>query len=161
MRYQGSAAYSFDAAQREQELSRRSAAPSFEVVPGGGLDAQARAGVSPAFFARLRVLLVAAAVLVALGMARVGISVATVTLLSANSELTTQLEETSSLNAQLKVQRSVLSSNARISRIATQNYGMVLTDSFVTLDLSSDDEATADGEAAQTADNAAASPDVK
>ena len=105
--------------------------------------------------------LVAAAVLVALGMARVGISVATVTLLSANSELTTQLEETSSLNAQLKVQRSVLSSNARISRIATQNYGMVLTDSFVTLDLSSADEATADGEAAQTADNAAASPDVK
>ena len=161
MRYQGSEAYSFDAAQREQELSRRSAAPSFEVVTGGGLDAQARAGVSPAFFARLRVLLVAAAVLVALGMARVGISVATVTLLSANSELTTQLEETSSLNAQLKVQRSVLSSNARISRIATQNYGMVLTDSFVTLDLSSADEATADGEAAQTADNAAASPDVK
>lgn len=166
MRYQGSAAYSFDAAQRERELSSRQAAPSFEVVTGGGLDAQARAGVSPVFFARLRAVLAVAAVLVVLGMARVGISVATVSLLSANSELTTQIEEASSLNAQLKVQRSVLSSNARISRIATQNYGMVLADSFVTLDLTpaeGEDGAatTPDGEAAQTADTASADPSVQ
>ena len=98
-------------------------------------------------------------------MARVGISVATVSLLSANSDLTAQIEETSSLNAQLKVQRSVLSSNARISRIATQNYGMVLADSYVTLDLAPADEEAdatgADGEAAQTADNASADANVK
>ena len=165
MRYQGSAAYSYDAAQRERELSQRASAPSFEVVTGGGLDAQARAGVSPVFLARLKAALAVAAVLVVLGMARVGISVATVSLLSANSDLTAQIEETSSLNAQLKVQRSVLSSNARISRIATQNYGMVLADSHVTLDLTPADEeagaTSADGDAAQTADNAPADANVK
>lgn len=165
MRYQGSAAYSYDAAQRERELSSRQAAPSFEVVTGGGLDAQARAGVSPAFFARVRAALAVAAVLVVLGMARVGISVATVSLLSSNSELTTQIEETSSLNAQLKVQRSVLSSNARIARIATQNYGMVLADDFVTLDISDsaekDGAAAPDGEAAQTAEPAPADASVQ
>lgn len=161
MRYQGSEAYSMDVAERRRERLEQRAAPSFEVVTGGGLDARARAGVSPTFVARLRVALVAFAVLVAVGMVRVGISAATVTFLSANSTLSAQIDESTNLNDQLRVQRSVLSSNARISRIAAQNYGMVLTADSVTVDRAPEEgAAAADGEAAQTADAAAAESPV-
>ena len=161
MRYQGSEAYSMEATERRRERLERQAAPSFEVVTGGGLDARARAGVSATFVARVRAVLAVAAVLIVLGMARVGIAAATVSLLSSNSALSSQIEEVSSLNEQLRVQRSVLSSNARITRIATQNYGMVLTGDAVTVDLGSTDEVqSADGEAAQTGDAASAQPDM-
>ena len=161
MRYQGSEAYSMEATERRRERLERQAAPSFEVVTGGGLDARARAGVSATFVAKVRAVLAVAAVLIVLGMARVGIAAATVSLLSSNSALSSQIEEVSSLNEQLRVQRSVLSSNARITRIATQNYGMVLTGDAVTVDLGSADEAqSADGEAAQTGDAASAQPDM-
>ena len=161
MRYQGSEAYSMEATERRRERLERQAAPSFEVVTGGGLDARARAGVSATFVAKVRAVLAVAAVLIVLGMARVGIAAATVSLLSSNSALSSQIEEVSSLNEQLRVQRSVLSSNARITRIATQNYGMVLTGDAVTVDLGSTDEAqSADGEAAQTGDAASAQPDM-
>ena len=161
MRYQGSEAYSMDVAERRRELLEQRTAPSFEVVTGGGLDAQARSGVSPTFVARLRAAVLVAVAIIALGMARVCLVSATVSLLSSNSELTAQIEETTTLNDQLRVQRSVLSSNARITRIATQNYGMVLTGDAVTVDLGSTDEAqAADGEAAQTGDAASAQPDM-
>lgn len=178
MRYQGSEAYSMDVAERRRERLEQQAAPSFEVVSGGGLDARARAGVSPLFVARVRAVLVLAACLVALGMARVALSSATVSLLSANSELSSQVEEAQVTNEQLRVQRSVLSSNSRISRIATQNYGMVLPSEFVTVDLTEDEAqptegeggsaeadpaaepAASDGDAAQTADDASAEPSV-
>lgn len=161
MRHQGSEAYSMDVAERRRERLEQQAAPSFEVVTGGGLDARARAGVSPTFVARLRAVLVVAAALVALGMVRVGVSAATVSLLSSNSALSSQIEEATTLNDQLSVQRSVLSSNARIARIATQNYGMVLTGDAVTIEVTSQEgEQPADGEAAQTADDAAAQASV-
>lgn len=140
MRYQGSAAYSMGAAERSAERQSERRERSFEVVSGGGLDARAREGVSPVFVARLRAVVVAAVVLIALGMVRVGISAATVSLLRENVSLGTQIEEAESLNEQLRVQRSALSSNARISRIATQNYGMVLSTGSVTLDLSEPEE---------------------
>ena len=173
MRYQGSEAMSMGAAERRRERLDRQEAPSFEVVTGGGLDARVRAGVSPVFVARLRAALAVFAVLLALGMARVALSSASITLLSSNVQLSSQIESAESLNDQLRVQRSVLSSNARISRIATQNYGMVLSGDFVTVSLGSDDataddgaasaaaDATStDGEAAQSADGAQASSDV-
>lgn len=161
MRYQGSEAYSMDVTERRRERLEQQAAPSFEVVTGGGLDARARAGVSPTFVARLRAVLVVAAALVALGMVRVGISAATVSLLGSNSALSSQIEEATTLNDQLSVQRSVLSSNARIARIATQNYGMVLTGDAVTIEVTSQEgEQPADGEAAQTVDDAAAQASV-
>lgn len=178
MRYQGSEAYNINVAERGYEQVERQAAPAFEVVPGGGLDARARAGVSPKFLARVRVVVTVAVALVVLGMARVGISAATVSLLSDNATISDQIEETTTLNEELKVQRSVLSSNSRISRIATQNYGMVLTGDAVTLTLDADgasgdeaatdaaatddtaDAADADGEAAQTDGDAATDADV-
>lgn len=171
MRYQGSEAMSMGAAERRRERLERQEAPSFEVVTGGGLDARVRAGVSPVFVARLRAALVVFAALLALGMARVALSSATISLLSSNAQLSSQIESAESLNDQLRVQRSVLSSNARISRIATQNYGMVLSGDFVTVDVAGSDAAatdgaaddaaaTADGEAAQSADGTQTSSDV-
>lgn len=165
MRYQGSEAYKLDEAERRRERRQAQSAPSFEVVSGGGLDARARAGVSPQFVARVRAVVIVAAALIVLGMARVALSSATVSLLSANSELSARVEETETLNEQLRIQRSALSSNSRISRIATQNYGMVLTSDFVAIDLDADPadaqpaEPT-DGDAAQTTDVAAPQTDL-
>ena len=161
------------AAERRRERYEQQAAPSFEVVTGGGLDARARAGVSPQFVARLRLALVVALALIVIGMARVAISAATVASLRAGVELNTQIEEAQFLNEQLRVQRSSLASNARISRIATQNYGMVLSTGAETIsiadaeadaasDASSTDaaDATADGDAAQSADAASGQADL-
>ena len=62
--------------------------------------------------------------------------------------------EAETLSSNLRIERSVLSSNARISRIATQNYGMVLPSERVTVvfDDPAAEEAAADahGDAAQS-----------
>ena len=150
MRYQGSEAYSMRAAERGRERSEQQARPSFEVVSGGGLDARARAGVSPAFVARVRAVVAVAAVLIVLGMGRVALSAATVTLMQSNATLNEQISEAQTSNEELMIERSVLSGNARITRIATQNYGMALPSGSVHLDLSEQAEDTTDGEAAQT-----------
>ena len=165
MRYQGSEAYKLDWAERRRERREAQSAPSFEVVSGGGLDARARAGVSPQFVARVRAVVLVAAALIVLGMARVALSSATVSLLSANSELSAQVEETQSINEQLRIQRSALASNSRISRIATQNYGMVLSGDFVAIDLDAEPAAEqasdpTDGDAAQTTDVTAPQADL-
>lgn len=150
MRYQGSEAYSMRAAERGRERSEQQARPSFEVVSGGGLDARARAGVSPAFVARVRAVVAVAAVLIVLGMGRVALSAATVTLMQSNATLNEQISEAQTSNEELMIERSVLSGNARITRIATQNYGMALPSGSVHLDLSEQAEDATDGEAAQT-----------
>ena len=150
MRYQGSEAYSMRAAERGRERSEQQARPSFEVVSGGGLDARARAGVSPAFVARVRAVVAVAAVLIVLGMGRVALSAATVTLMQSNATLNEQIGEAQTSNEELMIERSVLSGNARITRIATQNYGMALPSGSVHLDLSEQAEDATDGEAAQT-----------
>ena len=166
MRYQGSEAYSFDAAERAYERRSLREAPSFEVVLGGGFDAQARRGVSPQFVARVRTALLATALLVTLGFARVAITAQTVTLLQDNADLSTQISEAEDLASDLSIERSVLSSNARISRIATQNYGMVLPTDYVSITVGSDDatsdeaSAEADGEAAQTSEDAGEQGDM-
>ena len=154
MRYQGSEAYSVRAAERAWERTSQQSRSSFEVVSGGGLDARVRQGVSHEFLARFRAVLLVAAFFLALNLVRVAISAATVSVLQANADLTTQISEAETLNSNLRIERSVLSSNARISRIATQNYGMVLPSERVTVvfDDPADEEAAADahGDAAQS-----------
>ena len=154
MRYQGSEAYSVRAAERAWERTSQQSRSSFEVVSGGGLDARARQGVSHEFLARFRAVLLVAAFFLALNLVRVAISAATVSVLQANADLTTQISEAETLNSNLRIERSVLSSNARISRIATQNYGMVLPSERVTVvfDDPAAEEAAADahGDAAQS-----------
>lgn len=165
-----------DAAERSRERrdERVEQRPSFSVVTGGGLDARARAGVSPQFLQRVRTIVVCALVFIALGACRVALSTATVSTLQANSTLRSQIKEAQVLNEDLQVERSVLSSSSRISRIATQNYGMFLSTNREVLDLSSASaasattttnatatEATTDGDAAQSVTDAnTASPEA-
>ena len=154
MRYQGSEAYSVRAAERAWERTSQQSRSSFEVVSGGGLDARVRQGVSHEFLARFRAVLLVAAFFLALNLVRVAISAATVSVLQANADLATQISEAETLSSNLRIERSVLSSNARISRIATQNYGMVLPSERVTVvfDDPAAEEAAADahGDAAQS-----------
>lgn len=163
MRYQGSVAYDMGVEPRRRERVSQEPRRSFEVVPGGGLDARARRGVSPQFVARVRAALAVAALVIALGLVRVVLSSATVSLLEQNAALAEEIETAQALSTDLRIERSVLSSNARISRIATQNYGMVLPSERLTVDLDSTaasqgdatdggDQAPSDGEAAQPAD---------
>lgn len=105
------------------EQSTRS---SFEVVPGGGLDADARRGVSSQFIQRVKLIAVAAALFLTLGVVRIGISTATVSTLQANNDIRNEMRATTATNDSLRVSRSLLASTTRIERIATQNYGMTL-----------------------------------
>lgn len=99
---------------------------SFEVVPGGGLDADARRGVSSQFIQRVKLIAVAAALFLTLGVVRIGISTATVSTLQASNVIRNEMRATTATNDSLRVSRSLLASTTRIERIATQNYGMTL-----------------------------------
>lgn len=161
MRYQGSEAIDLEYAERRRARQQRQAAPSFEVVSGGGLDAKVRRGVSYEFLVRVAVVCSIALALLVIGAVRVVLSTATVSALRANATLRTEVSEAQSLNEELKIERSVLSSSTRIGRIATQNYGMVFSGETMSVNIAEDaaiaDEA-ADAiatEDAQAADAAA------
>lgn len=143
MTYMGTEAYDLDA-------SRGAFAPqgarSFETIEGAGLDARERAGVSRQVLSTLKVLAVVAAVFMVLSAARVGVFTYAATILSQNSTMRSELKEARSLQDDLRVQRSVLSSASRIDRIATQSYGMVLAGDSVKL-AAGDAEAAAATEA--------------
>ena len=115
------------------EQSTRS---SFEVVPGGGLDADARRGVSSQFIQRVKLVAVAAALFLTLGIVRIGISTATVSTLQANNVIRNEMRATTATNDSLRVSRSLLASTTRIERIATQNYGMTLETNRPVVDVS-------------------------
>ncbi len=156
MRYQGSEAFDMDyaIAPGEERESRRAA--SLEVLTGGGLDARARRGVSREFVGQLRNILVIAAALIAIGAVRVFLSTATVATLSANTALRSEISDARNLNSELKIERSVLASNSRIARIATQNYGMVLSTEALTVKVGDAAEAEVAEQAAAEAEQAAA-----
>lgn len=162
MRYQGSAVANEEYIERGYALPQER--PSFEVVSGGGLDARARRGVAPEFLARVKAVVACALVFVALGACRVALTSAAVAALQGNATLKTQITEAKTTNDSLMVERSALSSNARISRIATQNLGMVLSTDTETVTIGAADAdaassaaasdevaAQADGDAAQSA----------
>ncbi len=109
---------------------------SFEVVPGGGLDADARRGVSSQFIQRVKLIAVAAALFLTLGVVRIGISTATVSTLQANNVIRNEMRATTATNDSLRVSRSLLASTTRIERIATQNYGMTLETNRSVVDVS-------------------------
>lgn len=109
---------------------------SFEVVPGGGLDADARRGVSSQFIQRVKLIAVAAALFLTLGVVRIGISTATVSTLQANNVIRNEMRATTATNDSLRVSRSLLASTTRIERIATQNYGMTFETNRPVVDVS-------------------------
>lgn len=160
MRYQGSAVANEEYIESGYALPQER--PSFEVVSGGGLDARARRGVAPEFLARVKAVVACALVFFALGACRVALTSAAVAALQGNATLKTQITEAKTTNDSLMVERSALSSNARISRIATQNLGMVLSTDTETVTIGAADAASsaaasdevtaqADGDAAQSA----------
>ena len=109
---------------------------SFEVVPGGGLDADARRGVSSQFIQRVKLIAVAAALFLMLGVVRIGISTATVSTLQSNNVIRNEMRATTVTNDSLRISRSLLASTTRIERIATQNYGMTLETNRPVVDVS-------------------------
>ena len=125
------------AIQFEHEYApEQSTRTSFEVVPGGGLDADARRGVSSQFIQRVKLIAVAAALFLTLGVVRIGISTATVSTLQANNLIRNEMRATTATNDSLRVSRSLLASTTRIERIATQNYGMTLETNRPVVDVS-------------------------
>lgn len=109
---------------------------SFEVVPGGGLDADARRGVSSQFIQRIKIFSVAAALFLTFGVVRIGISTATVSTLQSNNVIRNEMRATTVTNDSLRISRSLLASTTRIERIATQNYGMTLETNRPVVDVS-------------------------
>lgn len=165
MTYMGTEAYDLDA-------SRGAFAPqgarSFETIEGAGLDARERAGVSRQVLSTLKVLAAIAAVFMVLSAARVGVFTYAATILSQNSTMRSELKEARSLQDDLRVQRSVLSSASRIDRIATQSYGMVLAGDPVKLAIGdaeaaaaaeAEAENSASADAQETSASTAASPE--
>lgn len=152
MAYQGSLAYdiSYDAYKSaysqalpyEDPVSIPSKTPdprrSFEVVTGGGLDREARRAVSGAFVLCVRWGLIAVAAFMAISLARIMLTTATVQSLRATASINQQIEAAQNFESSLRVEKSVLSSTTRIARIATQNYGMTLPESYdhITIDIS-------------------------
>lgn len=147
MTYMGTEAYDLDA-------SRGAFAPqgarSFETIEGAGLDARERAGVSRQVLSTLKVLAAVAAIFMVLSAARVGVFTYAATILSQNSTMRSELKEARSLQDDLRVQRSVLSSASRIDRIATQSYGMVLAGDSVKLAVGDAEAAAAAAAEAET-----------
>ena len=144
MRYQGAEAFRY--ADVERELAREPRR-DFDVVRGGGIDAEVRRGVSQDFLVVARILVFAIALFVALGACRVAITTHTVSCLRANVQLRSDIETARVTNSDLRIARSVLSSSSRICRIATQNYGMVHPTRHDTIVLMSEEEAAAAAEA--------------
>ncbi len=147
MRYQGSEALNINFEEEGRALDTQAQRPILEVLTGGGLDADARRGVSTEFLSKVARAVLVAAVFIALGFVRVCVSSATVAALTENSALRSEVNDAKNLNDDLKIERAVLSSNSRIARIATQNYGMVLSNDAVTVKVG----AAAEAEAAETA----------
>ncbi|WP_343005808.1 MULTISPECIES: hypothetical protein [unclassified Collinsella] len=165
MTYMGTEAYDLDA-------SRGAFAPqgarSFETIEGAGLDARERAGVSRQVLSTLKVLAAVAVIFMVLSAARVGVFTYAATILSQNSTMRSELKEARSLQDDLRVQRSVLSSASRIDRIATQSYGMVLAGDSVKLAVGdaeaaaaaeAEAENSASADAQETSASTAASPE--
>lgn len=129
--YEGSAARRMDA--YEGAYAQPQMQPSFGIVEGAGLDARARAGVSAQFITVFKLAGMLAVVLTLLSFVRVGIYSATNSILINNSSMRTELKDARATRDELRIERSVLSSKQRISRIATQSYGMVLAEGSETM----------------------------
>ncbi|WP_058269963.1 FtsB/FtsL family cell division protein [Olsenella massiliensis] len=126
MAYLGSAAYRLDVLEAQPRHDERA---TFEVLRGGGLDAEARRGVSRAFLARIKVFLACMAFVVVVGSGRVAVSIMTVSSMQANAQTQSSIADAQALNTGLLMAQSQLRASSRIESIATENYGMVASTS--------------------------------
>ena len=81
------------------------------------------------------------ALVFAVGVGRVAISTMTVSKLQANNETRVTMRQMTTENDNLRTSRSLLSSNTRIEKIATQNYGMKLSENLAVLNLNGSPQA--------------------
>lgn len=157
--YEGSAARRLDAYEEAYAPRSSQAQPSFGVVEGAGLDAQARKGVSAQFIAALKYAGMAFALISVICVARIFVFSAAASVLTSNLTMRAELKDVQANCSELRIERSVLSNSDRIERIATQAYGMVLADGSETLtigDAAAAAEAAAEAEAAEAAAQAEA-----
>ena len=127
MSYASSVAYDrdlFDPSLADPRSDRAQRRSRMSLIVGGGLDAEARKGVSMGFIFGLQVVLLAAVIFFSLGAARVAITAQTVELLRDNASMKASIEQMSNENDSLRIERSSLSSSERILAIATDSYGM-------------------------------------
>ena len=155
MMYQGSEAVRLD--YLGEATPRREQRTSFEVVEGAGLDHLERRGVSPQFIANLKLAAAVCVALVVLCIARIGVYSMAAGTLASNESMRSELKQTVSLEDDLRIQRSVLSSTQRIDRIATQSYGMVAANGAEKLSVS--DPADTASEGTGTADEGTGTAD--
>lgn len=134
-----------------------SARPELNVVTGQAREADQE--TSPAFRHCIKVFAVLAAIFVAVGMARVALAGATSSIMNANAELTSELEEAQDESADLEVMYSVYGSSTRIRELA-ESYGMVAAEGGVTLDFTEYVEAEDTAEDVSTAASAASADEV-
>lgn len=159
MMYQGSEAVRLD--YLGEATPRREQRTSFEVVEGAGLDHLERRGVSPQFIANLKLAAAVCVALVVLCVARIGVYSMAAGTLASNESMRSELKQTVSLEDDLRIQRSVLSSTQRIDRIATQSYGMVAANGAEKLSVSdSASEGTGAADEATDAQVTDAAPDA-
>lgn len=126
MSYLGSQAHAYAYDASPERFGYEEEPVRLDVIAGGGLDAAARRSVSATFVRIVRAAALATALFVAFGLVRVAITTQTVGFLDANIDLRSDIAALEQVNSNLKIERSVLSNSTRITRIATQNYGMVL-----------------------------------
>ena len=142
MAYLGSAAYRLDVdRQTWEEPARR----SLSVHEGGRRNTRSREAAAPAF-APLGLVVALAIFLVALGCARIALTVHNVVLLNDLNIAESNVEQAVDARTELQIERSALTSTDRIQRIATQNYGMVYATDVetITVDMTEDTAASAD-----------------
>lgn len=116
----------------------RQDAASLTSVEGGKLDAHARREVSPLFVRVVTCVSVLAIVLFMAGGLGVALTSGTVALLQTNSSTVSNIKDIKSQNDSLRMERSRLTQSERISRIATQNLGMVYASDARVIEVSLD-----------------------
>lgn len=132
MRQRGSEAYLLEALPREVS---RDAAPEFVAIEGGRLDQEARRGVSAPVVHAVGAIVACALTLLLAGGLSVALTSGTVELLQSNAAVSAQIKETQVVNDDLRIECSLLSRAERITRIATQNLGMVYANDATRLSL--------------------------
>jgi cell division protein FtsL len=120
----------------EQETGREKT--TFTPWEGGSLDARARREASP-LLRRVAIFLTAVVLaLFAAGGMSVALTSGTVGLLRENAKTASHIKELRTQNDDLRIERSQLVGNERISRIATQNLGMVYASDAMIIDVESE-----------------------
>ncbi len=120
----------------EQEYERRKV--TLTPVEGGRLDARARREAPPLLSRVVVFLAVAALVIFAAGGLSVALTSGTVGLLRESAQTAANIKELHAENDDLRIERSLLTGSERISRIATQNLGMVYASDANTIELEED-----------------------